>query len=173
MAGAFRIELEKRGDERGFFARTFCQREFEAVGLVGTIRQANTSFSAQRGTLRGLHCQISPSAENKIVRCIRGRLWDVLLDLRPDSPTFGRWHGEELTPENRILLYVPEGFAHGFITLEADTEIFYLVTQFYDQTRERGFRWNDPRFAIEWPIEPSVLSDRDSSHPDFSSENFS
>ncbi|MGF1453004.1 MAG: dTDP-4-dehydrorhamnose 3,5-epimerase [Opitutales bacterium] len=167
LLGAYRLELDKKGDERGFFARAFCQREFAEHGLNANLAQANVSFSAQVGTLRGLHYQLPPHAENKIVRCTRGRLWDVLVDIRPDSPTFGQWHGEELTPDNRTILYVPEGFAHGFITLEPDTEIFYLVTAFYAPEHERGIRWNDPKFAIEWPREPAVLSNRDQQHPDF------
>ncbi|QDU34542.1 dTDP-4-dehydrorhamnose 3,5-epimerase [Poriferisphaera corsica] len=167
LSGAYIIELEKRGDERGFFARAFCQREFEEHGLVTGFVQINNSLSAEVGTLRGMHYQLAPYAETKIVRTIRGSLYDVILDLRTDSPTFGKSFGQELSANNRKMMYVPKGFAHGFITLENDTEAFYFVDEFYAPEHERGIRYNDSEFDIKWPIQPTVLSEKDLNHPDF------
>ena len=167
LPGAYVIDLEKRGDERGFFARVFCEREFAEHELVTRFVQVNNSLSADKGTLRGMHYQLAPKAEVKVVRCIRGSLFDVIVDLREDSPTFKQHFGVELSAENRRMLYVPKGFAHGFLTLEADTEAFYLVDEFYAPELERGARWNDPEFAINWPIEPTVISDKDQGHPGF------
>ena len=167
LAGAYLIDVEKRGDERGFFARTFCEQEFATHGLATRIVQANNSLSARKGTLRGMHYQLAPKAETKLVRCIRGALHDVILDLRPDSATFGQSFGADLTPENRRMMYVPKGFAHGFITLAEDTETLYFVDEFYAPQCERGVRWNDPRFAIKWPAEPVVISDKDRGVRDF------
>jgi dTDP-4-dehydrorhamnose 3,5-epimerase len=167
LNGAFVIELEKRGDERGFFARAFCQKEFEMNRLKNNIVQINNSLSKDIGTLRGMHFQLAPRSEDKIVRCIRGKFYDVIIDLRPDSTTFKKWFGVELSADNRLSLYVPKGFAHGFITLEENTEAFYLVTEYYSPEHERGIRFNDPVFNIEWPIEPKVISDKDMNHPDF------
>jgi len=169
LAGAYVIELEKKGDDRGFFARAFCEREFGAKGLSTRFVQVNDSLSAQRGTLRGMHYQLAPRAETKLVRCIRGSLFDVILDLRPGSATFGKSFGAELSAENRRMMYVPRGFAHGFVTLSDATEAFYFVDEFYAPDQERGLRWNDPRFAIEWPVEPTVLSEKDRMHRDFDS----
>ncbi len=170
LKGAFVMDLEKRGDDRGFFARFFCEREYQQHGLDHKIVQENTSFSKYRGTLRGMHYQLAPKGEDKIVRCLRGALLDVIIDLRPDSPTFKKHFKIELTAENRSMLYVPKGFAHGFITLTEDTEAFYLVTEFYAPECERGVRWNDPQFGISWPMEPVVISDKDRAHPDFKPE---
>ncbi len=167
LPGAYVIDLEKYGDERGFFARLYCENEFREHELETHFVQINNSLSAQKGTLRGMHYQLEPAAEVKVVRCIKGSLYDVILDLRQDSPTFGQWYGAELSAENRRMMYVPRGFGHGFITLEDDTEAFYLVSNFYAPEKERGVRWNDPRFNIEWPIEPVVVSEKDSNHPDF------
>jgi dTDP-4-dehydrorhamnose 3,5-epimerase len=167
LEGAHLIELDRRGDDRGFFARAFCVNEFDAHGLDRNVVQINNSLSGQRGTLRGLHYQVAPQAETKIVRCIRGSLWDVILDLRHGSRTFGESYAAELTAANRKMMYVPKGFAHGFLTLEDNTEVFYLVTAFYAPELERGIRWNDPRFGIAWPFGPVVISDKDRSHPDF------
>ena len=167
LSGAWVIELEKRGDHRGFFARTFCADEFAARRLEHQFVQANDSVSATVGSLRGMHYQLHPHSEAKLVRCIRGRLYDVIIDLSPESPTFGRWHGVELSSDNRLSLYVPPGFAHGFITLEAVTEVFYMVSASYAPQYERGVRWNDPYFDIKWPIAPMVISEKDRSHPDF------
>ncbi len=167
IPGAWLIDLEKRGDDRGFFARAFCENEFGAHGLVTRFVQVNNSLSAQKGTLRGMHYQLAPKGETKVVRCIRGALYDVILDLRQGSPTFGQSFGAELTAENRRMMYVPKGFAHGFITLADDTEAFYFVDEFYAPDRERGVRYDDPKFRIEWPIAPVVVSDKDKGHRDF------
>jgi len=167
LDGARLIELDRLGDDRGFFARVFCEREFVADSLVSQFVQVNNSLSADKGTLRGMHYQLAPNAETKLVRCIRGALWDVILDLRPDSPTFGQHFGAELSAENRRMMYVPKGFAHGFLTLEDDTEAFYFVDEFYAPDQERGIRWNDPEFGIDWPIEPVIVSDKDREHRDF------
>jgi dTDP-4-dehydrorhamnose 3,5-epimerase len=167
LRGAYVIDLEKRGDERGFFARMFCTREFAEHGLATNMVQANNSFSSQMGTLRGMHYQLVPKAETKLVRCLRGALHDVILDLRSDSPTFGQSFGADLTADNRRMMYVPKGFAHGFITLTDDAEAYYLVDEFYAPECERGIRWNDPRFSIRWPIQPVVISDKDQNVRDF------
>ncbi|HEY2589101.1 MAG TPA: dTDP-4-dehydrorhamnose 3,5-epimerase [Tepidisphaeraceae bacterium] len=167
LPGAYLIELEKKGDDRGFFARAFCEREFGAHRLSSRFVQVNNSLSAQTGTLRGMHYQTSPKGETKLVRCIKGGLYDVILDLRKNSPTFGKSFGAELTAENRRMMYVPKGFAHGFITTEPNTEAFYFVDEFYAPEHERGVRWNDPAFDIAWPAQPVVLSDKDKNHRDF------
>lgn len=170
LAGAYLIDLEKKGDERGFFARVFCTNEFEKHGLEKNFVQVNNSLSAKKGTLRGIHYQLSPKGETKLVRCIRGSLYDVIVDLREGSPTFGKWYGAELSAENRCMMYVPKGFGHAFLTLEDDTEALYMVSESYSQQHERGIRWDDARFSIAWPMKPSVLSDKDKSHPDFNPE---
>ncbi len=170
LKGAYEIELEKRGDDRGFFARFFCVNEFTKAGLETNIVQINNSLSRDKGTLRGIHYQLAPKAETKIVRCIKGALFDVIIDLRETSETFGKWHSAELTAENRKMLYVPKGFGHGFLTLEEDTEALYLVTEFYAPELERGIRWNDPYFNINWKTGPVVISDKDKNHPDFNPE---
>lgn len=167
LSGAYLIELEQRADDRGFFARLFCEREFADAGLETRFVQINNSLSKDCGTLRGMHYQLGHSAEVKVVRAIRGALWDAILDLRPDSPTFGKSFGAELTAENRRMMYAPRGFAHGFLTLQADTEVVYLVSAFYDPASERGVRWNDPRFAISWPAMPAVVSEKDAQQRDF------
>jgi len=170
LKGAYLIDLEKRGDDRGWFARFFCEREYQGHQLDHKIVQANNSFSKYKGTLRGMHYQLPPKGEDKIVRCLSGALFDAIIDLRPESPTFLKHFSIELTAANRTMLYVPKGFAHGFITLEPDTEAFYLVTEFYAPERERGIRYNDPKFGIPWPLEPSVISDKDKNQPDFDPE---
>ena len=168
VKGAFMIEMEKRGDDRGFFARVFCRKEFEAQGIDIKVLQANIGFSQSRCTLRGLHYQVPPYAEAKLVRCTAGALYDVILDLRPASPTFKQWLGVELTDKNHTMLYVPEGCAHGYLTLAENTEIYYMVTQFYSPDAERGVRWNDPAFDIKWPLTKGiVISDKDRSWPDW------
>lgn len=167
LEGAFLIDLDKRGDERGFFARMFCMEEFATNGLETSFVQANNSSSVKAGTLRGLHYQLEPMAEVKLVRCVRGSFYDVILDLRLGSATFGKSFGAVLSAENRTMMYVPKGFAHGFLTLENDSEVLYLVSQFYSKDLERGIRWNDPFFNIAWPDVPKVISERDNSHPDF------
>jgi dTDP-4-dehydrorhamnose 3,5-epimerase len=170
LAGAYTIDLEKRGDDRGFFARLFCTKEFSDHGLIDRFLQINNSLSSQKGTLRGMHYQLEPQAEVKVVRCIQGALFDVILDLRPDSPTFGKWYGDTLSAENRRMMYVPRGFAHGFVTLEDDTEAFYLAGTPYAPELERGIRYNDPAFGIEWPVQPSEVSQKDANWPDFNPE---
>lgn len=172
LDGSFLIELDKRPDDRGFFARVFCTEEFNQAGLKNTFVQANTSWNRLKGTLRGLHCQLPPASEVKVVRCTRGSLFDVIVDLRPRSPTFKGWFGATLTSLEGSALYVPEGFAHGYITLEDDTEALYLVSAPYSPTLERGIRWNDPSLSIKWPLEPVHLSARDRSHPDFNPTSF-
>lgn len=167
LDGAYTIDLDRLGDERGFFARVFCTEEFSKIGLIDSFVQINNSLTGDKGTLRGMHYQLPPAAEVKVVRCIQGVLFDVILDLRPDSSTFGEWFGETLTAENRRMMYVPKGFAHGFITLEENTEAFYLAGAAYDPEQERGIRYNDPRFNIEWPMEPAAVSDKDNNWPDF------
>jgi dTDP-4-dehydrorhamnose 3,5-epimerase len=167
LRGAYLIDLDKRGDDRGFFARAFCEREFAAHGLATRFVQANDSLSARKGTLRGMHYQLAPRAETKLIRCIRGALYDVILDLRTDSATFGKSFGAELSADNRRMMYAPKGFAHGLVTLADDVEAFYLVDEFYSPEHERGIRWNDPRFGIQWPIQPVVLSDKDAAHRSF------
>jgi dTDP-4-dehydrorhamnose 3,5-epimerase len=170
LKGAYLIDLEKKGDNRGFFARFFCENEFAQHNLVTHFVQINTSLTAAKGTLRGLHYQLQPSAEVKVVRCLRGSLYDLILDLRADSPTFGQSFGAELNAENRSMMYVPKGFAHGFVTLEDDTEALYLVSSFYSPYLERGVRYNDPRFKIQWPVTPVEVSEKDKSWPDFNDQ---
>lgn len=170
LEGAYLIELEKRGDDRGFFARAFCENEFEAAGLVNRYVQANNALSAKRGTLRGFHYQLPPAQEVKVVRALRGALFDIIIDLRPGSPTYMKSFGAELNDENRLSMYVPRGFAHGMITLTDDVETFYLVSAFYAPDRERGVRWNDPAFGVEWPIEPVEISPKDAAWPLFDPE---
>ncbi len=161
LAGAFRIDIEPKGDERGFFARLFCTQEFSAHGLATQWAQCNTSFSAERGSLRGLHFQRPPEAEVKLLRCLRGAVWDVIVDLRQGSPTFGRWHGERLDEANRAFIYVPQGFAHGFQTLTESVEMLYFHSAPYAAAREDGLRWDDPAVAVQWPLPVAVISRRD------------
>lgn len=165
LPGAFIVDLELRGDERGFFARAFCQREFEARGLNARIAQANISFNRCSGTVRGLHFQFSPAAETKFVRCSRGAIVDVIVDLRHDSPTYLQHVAVELTAENRRGLYVPEHFAHGYQVLEDNTETTYQVGGFYTPSAEGGLRYSDPRLAIDWPLPVTDISDKDRRWP--------
>lgn len=168
LQGARIIELEKHEDARGHFARAWCKKEFEAHGLNSNLAQANTAFSLQKGTLRGMHYQIAPYEEAKLIRCIHGAVFDVIIDLRPKSNTYCEWLGVELTAENQTMLYMPEGFAHGYMTLEHNAEVFYMVSQFYVPDSERGVRWNDPAFGIEWPATTDLLiSEKDKNWPDF------
>jgi dTDP-4-dehydrorhamnose 3,5-epimerase len=171
LPDAMVVELERREDERGFFARSFCQREFEAQGLEPCVAQCNVSFNRRRGTLRGMHWQAAPDGEAKLVRVTRGAIWDVIVDLRPDSPACCRWFGAELNAENRRALYIPQGFAHGFQTLVDDVEVFYQMSTVYVPEAQRGARWDDPAFGINWPIRPPFLSDRDASYPDYRPAN--
>jgi dTDP-4-dehydrorhamnose 3,5-epimerase len=170
LKGVFVIELEKRGDDRGFFARAFCEREFEQHGLNPKIVQMNNSLSTQRGTLRGIHYQLPPKAEDKTFRCLRGSLYDVIVDLRLGSPTFLKHFTIELTAENRKMVHVPQGCANSFMTLEDNTEILYFTSEYYSPENERGIRYNDPALGIKWPMEPVVISDKDKNHPDFKPE---
>ena len=173
LAGAFIVELKRLEDERGFFARSFCQDEFEAHGLNPCVSQCNVSFNKQAGTLRGMHFQIAPHAEAKLVRCTMGAVYDVVIDLRAASPTFRQWTGVELTAENRRAIYIPEGFAHGAQTLVDNTELFYQMSTAYHGASGSGVRWDDPAFGIVWPEPPSTLSggriivERDRAWPDF------
>ncbi len=167
VAGAFVIEPERRVDERGHFARVFCEHELAQRGLEGSIRQINTGFSPRSGTLRGMHYQVEPHAEVKIVRCVRGAVFDVVVDLRCDSPTFARWYGIELNENNGLQLYVPRGAAHGYLTLEDDTELVYSTSSPYAPEAARGVRYDDPAFGIQWPAGIRVISAADSSWPLF------
>ena len=166
IAGAWVIEPERLEDERGFFARTWDADEFAERGLNSRLSQCSISYNRVRGTLRGLHYQAAPYEEAKLVRCTSGALFDVALDLRPGSSTYGDWFGVELSAENRKALYVPEGCAHGFMTLEDGCEVHYQISEAYVPAAARGVRWNDPAFAIEWPGEVVVMNERDSSYPD-------
>lgn len=167
LPGAFLIEIQKIGDDRGFFGRSWCRREMQQAGLDADIAQINTSLSRQAGTLRGLHFQLAPYQESKLIRCTRGAVFDVIVDLRPDSPTFRRWFGAELTQDNHLALYSPKGFAQGFITLRDDSEITYFASDPYAPGQDRGVRFDDPAFGIQWPMPPAVLSDKDRHWPDF------
>jgi dTDP-4-dehydrorhamnose 3,5-epimerase len=163
------IDLHRLEDFRGFFGRSWCRREFEEQGLNPKLVQCNISFNKKRGTLRGMHYQLAPHEETKLVRCTMGAIYDVALDLRSDSPTFKNWLAIELTAENRRALYIPEGFAHGFQTLADNTEVFYQMSEFHYPEAARGVRWNDPTFDIHWPIETFVISEKDNNYPNWSS----
>jgi len=167
LPGAFLVDVERHVDERGFFARSWCQQEFEAQGLNGRLVQCNISRNAHRHTLRGMHYQAMPHAEVKLVRCTMGAIYDVIIDLRPDSSTRGQSFGAELSASNHRALYIPEGFAHGFLTLTDDSEVFYQMSEFYHPEAARGVRWDDPAFGIEWPQRPAVISARDAAYPDY------
>jgi dTDP-4-dehydrorhamnose 3,5-epimerase len=167
LRDAYVIEPELILDERGFFSRSFCREEFERHGLNPNLLQCNISFNEERGTLRGLHYQQAPYAEAKLVRCTMGAIYDVILDLRPHSATFKQWTAVELTAKNRLMLYIPEGFAHGFQTLADDTEVFYQMSAVYQPDAACGIRWNDQAFAITWPIKPLIISAKDKNYPDF------
>jgi dTDP-4-dehydrorhamnose 3,5-epimerase len=166
LPGAFVIEPEPSADERGLFARTYCEHEFSAHGIHTRFMQCSTSFNRRRNTLRGMHFQAEPAGEEKLVRCTRGAIYDVIVDLRSSSATRLKWFAVELTADNRVSLYVPKGFAHGFKTLVDESEIYYEISAFYDPAAARGVRWNDPALGIEWPGGTPILSDRDSSYPD-------
>jgi dTDP-4-dehydrorhamnose 3,5-epimerase len=167
IAGAFVIEPEVVEDERGFFARTWCQREFEAHDLCPRLVQCSISFNHRKGTLRGMHYQVPPHAEVKLVRCTQGAIYDVIADHRMESPTFRQWYAVELSARNRHMLYIAEGLAHGFQTLEDETEVFYQMSEFHDAGAARGIRWDDPALSIRWPLVPSAMSAKDRSYPDW------
>lgn len=165
LDGAYLIEPERLEDERGFFARTFCQREFEKHGLNFRIVQCNISHNKKKGTLRGMHYQVAPYEEAKLVSCIRGAIYDVIVDLRPDSSTYCQWFAVELSAENYKILYVPKCFAHGFQTLEEDTEVFYQMSEFYHPECALSVRWDDQAFGIEWPLKVEIISEKDKNYP--------
>ena len=167
LAGAYVISEEPHHDERGFFARTWCQREFEQHGLNPRVVQCNVSFNAKKGTWRGMHYQVAPKAQPKLVRCTAGAVFDCIIDLRPDSPTYCKWFGVELSAQNHRSLFIPAGFAHGFQTLSDNAELLYDMFEWYAPETARGVRYNDPAFSIHWPIEVSVISDRDATYPDY------
>jgi dTDP-4-dehydrorhamnose 3,5-epimerase len=167
LAGVFEIHIEPKSDERGFFARTWCQQEFQAKGLDARLTQCNLSQNARKGTLRGMHFQSNPHAETKLVRCSKGAIYDVALDLRPESKTYRQWVGVNLTADKRNALYIPKGCAHGFLSLEDDTEVFYQMSDLYHPDSARGVRWNDPAFGILWPAKIEMISARDANYPDF------
>ena len=167
IKGAYTVDVERHRDDRGYFARSWCQQEFTQHGLVGKIVQTNISFNNRAGTLRGMHYQVAPFEEVKVVRVTRGSLFDVIVDLRPASPSFKQWYGVELSQDNQRALYIPTGCAHGFLTLADDTEVTYLMSEFFAPQAARGFRWNDDAFGIAWPRDVAVISDRDRTWPDF------
>jgi dTDP-4-dehydrorhamnose 3,5-epimerase len=167
LPGVLSIELDAQADQRGFFARTFCEEEFARAGLPFRPAQINLSNNPHALTLRGMHYQASPHGESKVVQCVRGRIFDVAVDLRPDSPSYRNWFGLELAPELRRMLFIPEGCAHGFLTLDGDSDVLYLMGHCYVPDSQRGVRWNDPAFGICWPAQPRLLSPRDAAFSDF------
>jgi dTDP-4-dehydrorhamnose 3,5-epimerase len=167
LRGVLEIHVEPKRDERGFFARTWCRKEFKSHGLNSELAQCSISFNTRKGTLRGMHYQAAPHAETKLVRCTRGAIYDVVLDLRPPSPTFRNWIAVVLTAEKRNMIYVPEGCAHGFLTLQEESEVCYQISEFYDAESARGVRWDDPAFRIAWPERVEVISERDRTYPNF------
>ncbi len=167
LKGAFLIEPELMKDERGFFARSFCENEFKGHGLKSRVLQCNLSFNSAKGTVRGMHYQTAPFAEAKLVSCTRGGVYDVIIDLRPDSSTYCQWFAAELTTENYRMLYIPEGFAHGFQALTENAMVFYQMYGFYHPEAARGVRWDDPAFAIRWPLTTRNITEKDRTYPDF------
>jgi dTDP-4-dehydrorhamnose 3,5-epimerase len=167
IGGVFEVRLERKSDERGFFARSWCREEFERAGLNPGLAQCSISYNPRKGTLRGMHYQAPPYAEAKLIRCTSGAIYDVVVDLRAQSPTYRQWAGFTLTAENRDMVYIPEGCAHGFLTLEDESEIFYQISEFYNAESARGVRWDDPAFGIVWPEKQQLMSERDRTYPDF------
>lgn len=167
IAGVFEIHLEPKLDERGLFARSWCQKEFEIHGLNPKLMQCNVSFNTRKGTLRGMHYQVAPYPETKLVRCTRGAIYDVVVDLRPQSRTFKKWISAFLNADNRNAIYVPEGCAHGFLTLEDQSEVFYQMSEVYNAESARGVRWDDPAFQVAWPAKVEVISERDRTYLNF------
>lgn len=165
LAGAYVVDMEPLADERGLFARSYCAEEFAARGLGQELRQCSISYNTLSGTLRGMHYQAAPREEHKLVRCTAGSVFDVIVDIRDSSATYRRWFAAELSAENRRSLYIPPGFAHGFVTLSAHAEVYYMISVAHSPELSRGFRWNDPAFAIQWPVAPAVISARDASYP--------
>lgn len=172
IAGVYLVDIEPHEDHRGLFARTFCEREFAAIGASAPMVQASVSWSRRRGTVRGIHFQRPPSHEAKLVRCIRGRVFDVIVDLRPDSQTYADHVAVDLDPLSRRAVYIPPGLGHGFQTLEDDTEVFYQMSDYADATLAAGVRWNDPAFGIQWPLADVTIHERDASYADFNAEAF-
>jgi dTDP-4-dehydrorhamnose 3,5-epimerase len=170
LKGAYLVELQKLEDERGFFARSWCQREFNEHGLDPNLVQCDISFNKQRGTLRGMHFQLPPFEESKLVRCTRGSVYDVMVDLRPVSETFLQWVAVELTANNYRSVFIPKRFAHGFLTLEDETEVFYLISEFYAPDYSYGLRWDDPLLNVNWPIPIQIISDKDHNFEDTNPE---
>jgi len=167
LKGAWIIDVQRIDDERGFFARSFCKEEFSNHGLKTDVAQSNISYNKLKGTLRGMHFQQQPKEEAKLVRCTRGKIFDVIIDLRPDSSTYCRWEGVELSKDSRRALYIPKGFAHGFLTLEDDSEVFYQMYEFFAPECASGVRWDDPAFGVSWPLANPIISAKDLSYPDF------
>jgi dTDP-4-dehydrorhamnose 3,5-epimerase len=165
LPGAYAIDLQELPDERGFFARSYCPEEFSARGLGPALGQCSVSYNARKGTLRGLHYQAAPHEEHKLVRCTAGAIFDVIVDIRQSSPTYRRWYGTELTMANRRALFIPPGFAHGFVSLTDGAEVYYMISAAYAPEFSRGLRWSDPAFAIQWPLVPAVISARDAAYP--------
>jgi dTDP-4-dehydrorhamnose 3,5-epimerase len=165
LSEAYVIDLERRIDERGFFARSYCAEEFAAQGLGPELRQCSVSYNSRKGTLRGLHYQDAPHEEHKLVRCTAGAIFDVIVDIRAASPTYRRWFGVELSAENRRALFIPPGFAHGFLSLTDSAEVYYMISVAHAPEFSRGLRWNDPALAIAWPFEPTTISARDAAYP--------
>lgn len=165
LAGLYVVEIEPLNDDRGFFARGFCARDFQAQGLEPTVAQCNISFNEKAGTLRGLHFQASPHEEAKLIRCTRGAIYDVAVDIRPNSPTYLKWYATELTSESRRMMFIPRGFGHGFQTTVDKSEVFYLMSEFYHPESARGLRWDDPMLRITWPIANPIISDKDRTYP--------
>ena len=171
LADVVLIDVDRKADERGFFGRTFCRSELAEQGIDFNIAQSNISYNKTRGTLRGMHMQSAPFKEAKLVQCIRGSIYDVIIDMREESATYCQWLSTELSDKNKTILYIPEGFAHGFITLEDDTEVSYQMSEFYKPGYEKGLLWNDPFFNISWLMQPAVLSEKDKSYALFQPEN--
>jgi dTDP-4-dehydrorhamnose 3,5-epimerase len=164
LAGAFIVDIEPTRDERGFFARTFCAEEFAKYGLSAAALQCSVSYNLNKGSLRGMHYQAAPNEEDKLIRCTAGAIFDVIVDIRSGSPSYGRWFGTELTAANRRGLLAPKGFAHGFLTLADASEVLYMISARYAPDSARGFRWDDPNVAIDWPMKPLVISARDAAY---------
>ncbi len=168
IEGAVRIEPARMVDERGYFSRVFCAEEFREHGLADVVSQSSVSYNTAVGTLRGMHYQARPHSECKVVRCVRGAVWDAIVDLRPASPTYRKWWSAELSATNGTMLYIPDEVAHGFLTLEPASEVVYQMSSHYVPASAKGVRWDDPAFGIEWPSQPAVISERDRTYPDFS-----
>lgn len=173
LKGAFQITIETKEDERGYFGRIYCEEEFKKHGIDFSIAQSNIGYNKKKATLRGMHMQCAPNHEAKLVQCICGGLYDVIIDMRPDSPTLYQWVATELSAKNNLMLYIPKGFAHGYITLEDSTKVLYMMSEFYKPGTEQPILWNDPFFAIHWPLQPLIISEKDKAIPLFQSSSLS